>query len=437
MKLKQWGQLTATLRKGESGQATIMIAVMLAGLLAFTGFVLDFGQVTNKHRQTQNAADGAAQAAATDIYLGHSITSATNAANITMTNHGYTSSNLIQLLFEDKSYSPTTDVLQVRYVHSVVRETFNTFLLAALAPLFGSTLANPSVSAVATVKVAPGKTPCVLCVLDPHKAGAFTGNGNGKVTVTGGNIAVNSDSLQAGILNGNSNVQVIVAGTGIVGGYVTNGNSQFTPTPMHSTPVYDPLINVQDPLSAGLCGTGMGSQSVQQSTTLSPGTYGSISVGGQAVLTLNPGVYCVTGPFQTTGGGSITGTGVMLYFLCGSSSNPTACSTGGESGGSLSLTGNGMYSVSAPTSGQYQGLSIFYDRHNTSSLAMSGNGSDAFSGTIYAKDAPLTLTGNGTTFQVNSMIIADTVTMSGNGDINLAYDTTQDYQPLVPPVFTE
>ena len=49
------------------------------------------------------------------------------------------------------------------------------------------------------------------------------------------------------------------------------------------------------------------------------------------------------------------GTGVTLYFTCGTQASPRACNAPGEEGGALLAHGNGNINLTAPTSGAYAG----------------------------------------------------------------------------------
>jgi hypothetical protein len=175
-----------------------------------------------------------------------------------------------------------------------------------------------------------------------------------------------------------------------------------------------------------------GSVSLTGGATLSipPGNYNSISVGGNAVLTLEPGTYFVNGAFTVggTGGASVQeSAGVLLYFTCGTSTQISACASGGAAGGSLSLGGTGALTLAPQTTGPYANLTVFYDRNNDAPISLSGTPGMELSGTIYAKDAALTLNGTGST--IESMIIVDSATISGNGSIGVNYDASQNAAP--------
>lgn len=414
---------------GEAGQSTIMIAVLMVALLGFAGMVIDYGQITNKHRQTQNAADAAAQSAAYEIYAGQSEATGTTQATTAIQQHGYTAGNLTTLQYLDASGQPTTIAANVQFVHSVVSETFKTLLLGLVG------IPQATTNAAATVKTGSGTPPCVLCVLNPTKTGAMTNNGNPSISVTGGGIVVDSNAGQAAIMNGNPSVTA--SSIGIVGNYLLNGNPTVSPTPQTGiAPVPDPLANVPAPATSGpnygaITLNGNGSMTIQ------PGIYSQIIVNGNGTLNLQPGTYVITGSLILNGNPTIIGTGVTVYFTCSGYTSTATQPCNGSPGAGLTLNGNPTYQLTAPTSGVYQGLTVFYDRTNTAGLTLNGNPSDNFTGTIYAKSAAATLNGNPAVNQINSLIVVDTVTLNGNGQLNIVYNQSQNYSTPIMPVFTQ
>ena len=296
---------------------------------------------------------------------------------------------------------------------------------------------------------------CVVCVMNPTADKALRVTGNGGVTVSNGAIVVNSNDEQAATLTGNASVTdtdtALTTPIGIVGpGNGTactkvTGNGSFSPKATCGiTPVLDPLAGLAVP---SLTGANQSSVTVadKSSKTINPGVYTDIQVTGNGTLTLNPGVYVLTGgdhALALTGNGSIRGSGVTLYFACSSQGTggsedarsgnipqhddggdggtanaaPVPCKPG-QKGAGLSLTGNGSFQLTAPTSGAYQGIVIFYDRNNAQDLSLTGNGSDSLTGTIYARSSEATLTGNGGVLQLNASVIVDTLTLTGNGAI--------------------
>src|SRR5581483_3049869 len=65
-------------------------------------------------------------------------------------------------------------------------------------------------------------------------------------------------------------------------------------------------------------------------------------------------------------------------------------------------------------------LAVYSDPNNTSTISLTGNGSDTLSGVVYAPSGQAVLTGNGSTFAAAAHVIAGRVTLTGNGNLTLA-----------------
>jgi hypothetical protein len=269
-----------------------------------------------------------------------------------------------------------------------------------------------------------------MCILDTNGSGALSMTmSSGGISVTGGNLVVDSTSATAASIVGSGTVTT--SGSNLVaGGYQVVDAGGFTPTPITgSVALSDPLSTLPAP---SVSGTASSVNLVVTSGTINPGIYSSISATGAGItLTMNPGIDVITGSFSVTGGVSVTGNGVLLCFAC--SSYPTAC-TPGQSGGSLSLTGTGTFSLTAPTASTCssipatcvsKGMLVYYDRNNTSAISIVGNGTGP-SGTIYAKSSTLTLTasGGGT---VSSAVVVKDVSLVGSGNLTVTYQSSQNY----------
>jgi hypothetical protein len=260
---------------------------------------------------------------------------------------------------------------------------------------------------------------CVLCLLEPALPGALTLGGNGDVDVTGGGIAVNSDHGQAVVVSLGGTVSADQIN--VVGG-VSGPPGQFTPPPATGAPlIADPLVDLPTPdalASPPRCCSGP--QDIAVDTTLTQGVYDSILVRGNATLTLEQGVYVLTEPPGLTviGNGRVVsaGDGVTVYLAC--SGYPLPCS---GAGAGFELAQNGRYQATPPTSGDYAGLSIFYDRGNTAPMIVSDNTGLNLDGAVYAAGAPLTMTAS-PGMRVNSLLVAGRLLVGGNGPVRVAYD---------------
>lgn len=306
-----------------------------------------------------------------------------------------------------------------------------------------------SVGASAEAVIVPGTAPCALCILG-NSGLTLNDTGNGTFTVTdspgSGNagIIVNSGSTPAASIGGSGTISA--PAIDIHGTYTQKNSSSFIPTPTTGAPQQpDPLGLLTAPTpSPDTIPSQAYSSTSANATPLTPGVYGSISIGGSgsvtippgnyssisviggATLTLESGQYFIAGAFTVggTGGASvIQNGGVFMYFTCSAGSEIKACTNGGQAGGSLGLSGTGQMNLDPMSSGPYANLTVFYDRNNTSPLNLSGTPNLEISGTIYAKDSALSLNGTGST--ISSLIIVNSATISGNGTIGINYNSAQ------------
>jgi hypothetical protein len=243
-----------------------------------------------------------------------------------------------------------------------------------------------------------------IIVLDPTAGGALSLAGNASIKLSGG-VFVDSGSSTALSASGNAAVKASVID--VHGGVQKSGNASFSPAPVTGAAVLaDPLASLAEPSTFGLTNYGSEILSGNSSATIKPGIYSHISVSGNGTLTMDSGIYLIEGGgFSVSGNASVSGSGVMIFNA--GSKYPT---TGGSYGG-ITLSGNGSYNLSPPTTGTYAGIVIFQSRDNSTALSLSGNAS-GMTGTVYAPAAQLAESGNA---QLNAAVIVDTMTISGNG----------------------
>jgi hypothetical protein len=105
----------------------------------------------------------------------------------------------------------------------------------------------------------------------------------------------------------------------------------------------------------------------------------------------------------------------------------------GSGNDNINLGGLGQWSLTPPTSGTYQGISIFQSRDTASTETTSilrGNGGSGVTGTIYAPTTKLRLTGNGTQ-TLGSQLICRELEMDGNGYFTIDWTAAKAPQPPV------
>jgi hypothetical protein len=121
----------------------------------------------------------------------------------------------------------------------------------------------------------------------------------------------------------------------------------------------------------------------------------------------------------------VSGSGVFLYNA-GSTYDGTTDS--GKFGG-ITLSGNGSFNLSAPSSGNDAGILLAQPLENTRALAFSGNAMLGMGGVIYAPSALLTMSGNA---QLQNPLVVGMLNLSGNAGLaqTAAGYSTQD-SPLI------
>ena len=250
-----------------------------------------------------------------------------------------------------------------------------------------------------------------IIVLDAHASGALALSGNASITENGP-VAVDSDSSTA--LQASGNAHLTATSIHVVGGFQRSGNAAFHPAPVTgSTALADPLAGLAAPTG----GTTQGTENLagHNTATINPGIYSQINVSGNAVLTLNPGIYVIAGGgFTVSGNATVNGSGVVIFNAGASFPNP------GGSFGSISISGNGLVALTAPTTGIYAGIGIFQSRDNTRTMTLGGNAEFGPDGTVYLPSAALNMSGNS---NLSAPLIVNQLSLSGNADPS----------PMLPP----
>jgi hypothetical protein len=242
-----------------------------------------------------------------------------------------------------------------------------------------------------------------ILVLNSTANGALKLSGNAGIYIPG-NVIVDSSAKSA--LSESGNAAVKATSIQVVGGVSTSGTATLSPAAVTGiTAVADPLAYLTGPCTNGLTNYGAIRYS-SGSYTLNPGIYSSIQASGNASLTLNPGTYIIEGGGMTvTGNASIAGSCVTIYNTSSNYPSSTGCY------GGIKLSGNGSFSLTAPTSGEYAGIVIFQPSANTRAISLSGNAAAGLTGTIYAPAALLYVSGNAS---VNGALVVSELSLSGN-----------------------
>jgi hypothetical protein len=425
----------------ERGQAILLMAVALVGMLGFAAVALDGGNIYAEQRRAQSAADNAVLAAAYQYMKGITVTS-------TISNSAL--SNAVSNEYDNNSTSnwvrfyrpPITGAYtgNSSYMQVVITERVPT----ALAHLVyqGPFLLTVSAIAYANTGGAPVSGNAIVA-LDPTGCGTIVANGGTGnaptlgIHTTGGGIFANSDgSLCTGsgrVMDTKGTNAEIVSdppyGNSVVAS--TKGfDNKVSPEPTAGTaPIStDPLGDLNPPV----CASGPGTS--PSSGTIDPGTYDQLNLSTGSTLTLNPGLYCIVhsgnNAVSTAPGSTLSGMGVTLYVPYGE----VNLQQGAVTLKAPSTTRNpeclNVFPDQAPDSSvcHYIGLVFFMGRTNTLGLTLNGQADWNVEGTIYAINSAVTLTGNGD-WGLTGQILSKNLVASGNGTILVNFDPTLVYSP--------
>jgi Flp pilus assembly protein TadG len=408
-------------RRRRRGIVLVLVAVCLAVILAFVAIAIDGGNLLEQRRQAQATADAAALAAAEDLFRKYPSnkgydsggTAAAAAKSIAAVN-GFNNdgvSSVVTVRTSPQPYSggPNKDkTIPKGYVEVTVQHNQSRYFSA----LMGTGTIPVSARAVARGNWEPAYVG--IHVLDLHQPASLTAGGESFVTVTGASVIVNSDAPDAATSTGG---QLTADPFNITGGSSISGNKGgFHGGVNYGTePQPDPLRHIPEPNPNSMTTQRNNKLHLSNGTrTLLPGVYkGGIEVAGQGNLIMQPGIYYMDGGgFSFSGQGNLLAAGVMIFTA------PT------QSSDVIDISGSGSIFLSPPTSGTYQGLTLFQDRESANDLSVSGGGDMHITGTFYAAGALMKVSGGGDS-KVGSQYISRFLTIAGNGGLTIEYDPSQ------------
>jgi hypothetical protein len=395
----------------QRGQALILIVLAIAGLLGFIALVVDGGNAFMNRRHAQAAADAAAMAAALakvslsqDWHLAAMNRAASNGFDNDLVHDTVEVLNPpgVGCKGESGPYAGNKEYIQV-----IINSTVSTYF----APVVGITETHSCVEAIARAKpayTAPMFSGNAMVSLNPHDCSAFKVHGTSDTTVIGSGVFVNSDSdCVQGAFNQNGNGGLVASGLCVV------GSSRYdfgkVPVPTSCSPVsYPPEIIFPTP-TCDNNGSLDGGE-------ITPGNIPASWLSGN--VTLQPGVYCISGKATINAHDSLNGTGVLLYFT----------------DGGIHMDGNAQINLTAPLTGYYAGLLIYLPLTNDSGLILNGNSDSSFTGSILAPSSDVQINGTSNNDTYNTQIIGYTIDLIGTSDSTIRYDNNQNYDATIPPM---
>ena len=412
----------------ERGQALILIALALIGMLALTALAVDGGNAYSERRRAQNAADAAALDAALakvrggDLYTEGLARADSNHYTDVDPSTGSSSSDVNVEIYNPPISGPYLD--NDEYVQTIITATVKTYF----GRVVGITEVTNKVEAVARAKpsiILPMFNGNAIVGLSPHDCKAIMYQGNAATTVTGGGIYTNSDCEDSAFFNNSGSAQLSTPCLQTVGGIqykpgainidppptppdtCINRGVPVLPPPAYPDPqcTHDAAIYNGNRLSAG--------------NWPPAGHHGSTAFPPAGVTELDPGTYCLNeGDFDLTGNGAtLNGNNVVIVVRTGN----------------VSWGGGAEIHLSAPNTGPFKGLLLFMPETNHGTISINGNSNSEFTGSILAPSAGITINGTGGVNGFQGQIIGYTVKLSGTSGIKINYDPAGNYNAPVHP----
>lgn len=373
--------------RDESGQALVLTAVCLAGIMGVAALAIDLGQLQATQRRMQTAADAAALAGALEVGACGTTdhcAAMTGAASDAVTENGFGAptvetqctaggTGLVLTVNNGPCALGSSDPNNAnpKFVEVELTQPQNTFF----ARVFGITSNTVTVRAEAGYTGTPGGGggSCWL-------SHGITLNGTATVSTTCG-IGDNGD------LTDNGNDVVDTPSFTYTGNYTNNchaSNCYTDASPVKGSAWTDPLSGLTAPSKPGTKGTGTLLNGNNLTATLQPGYYASgYTINGTGnTVTLSPGVYYMGADFIVNGGNTLTGTGVTLYFTSGT----------------LLENGSSDVELSAPdtsTNGDNAGMLIWQAKGDSTSFVINGTSNSFYQGAIYLPNSNAGMTING------------------------------------------
>jgi hypothetical protein len=420
----------------------IMLTVAFATMLALVGLVFDGGRIYYEKRRLQAAADAGAFAAVQELRRGHNAaeTQVKPAARRDVELNGYTAANSTITVEYPSTNASFPGVNYV--VVTVERPVATTFM-----NIFNRSAVTVRAQAVGGLEL--GGDPCVVALRRGNTQSTLNATGGAGINASCG-LYVNSNGSRAldPPMNGGG---VTASWAGVVGGnnpgnFNIPGGIKSDTTGYDMPPIPDPFGTIAEPSvnglparnrngycdAAGAAPRGNGNGACQPAYFV-PGKYTqSVQLTGSGTAYFAPGLYSFEGGLSIQGSWNVYSTGGVTFYFNG----------GGAPNSGVFVTTTGIVQLTAPTDveadrdGSVQGILLFGARSNswnqaTNQVGRGQNGS-YYSGAVYFPSEHIDWAGNTDGFvdaEQFSMVIADTISLSGGGYLTVRKPSSLSHAP--------
>jgi hypothetical protein len=363
-------------------------------LMAMASLSIDVGYWRYQQRLQQTAADSAALAGAVALGNSASVSAITSAAQADAATNGFANGGAVNVTVNTPplsgDYAGDAGAVEV--------------IVAKAQPVHFGTLFGQSdtVSARAVAMPSAANRNCIY---------ALDSTSDAAITLESGTLSIPTCGM---ISNGGITFDqgsVDAASIGYAGSSASIDQTSFPlASPQPAVEAADPCPTVSGcsyltstPPTSGTCVTPTTFNSAD-TITLSPGNYCSqVRVEGGGAVVFSPGVYTFEGGFINNDETSLTGTGVTFYVPAGSFNvglNPTV-------------------NLSAPTTGQTQGVLLYQPASNPSALSLSSGTTQTtggWAGMIYAPASQVSVDAAMSSWL---LLVGDDITLGADSSVNV------------------
>jgi hypothetical protein len=408
-------------KKGERGQAIILIVFSIIGLIGMTALAIDGGNALVDRRRTETAASAAALTAALTRINGGDWRSA---ALATANANGYNNDGISSIIEMNTPPLSGPYAGNSEYIEVIITSHLDTY--------FGPVIGVPRVTNVAraVTRTKPSEYGAMfdgyaLVSLAPHsdceedKKKSFWIHSEATISLTGGGIFVNSDNTDCAFMQfGSGSVRIQdTSPIVVVGGEDIQKPKLITPYPIQTGAVpisYPPAIEMPK--------VGCGKPATVDELTGTSMTAGAWDGGDEefppeGVTSLGAGTYCIRGDVVFDSGTKVEGKGVLFII---------------EDGNFL-VSGGAEVTLTAPLHGKAKGLLIYMPIQNQKRIALNGNAESRFRGTIFAPAGDIRLNGMDSRYGFHSQIIGKYIEVDGQDNIVINYTDEDNYDAFNMP----
>jgi hypothetical protein len=394
--------MTLELRTGsERGTIIPLMAMVMLTLVAFLGLAFDAAFLYFEKRRVQTAADAGAIAGAQELLrlnTGNVTTAARKDAQLNRFTHG---TNGVDVTVNNPPLSGAR-AGNSKFVEVIVSEPRPTWFMNVV----GVDSSTVRARAVAGLVASGG---CVYAL------NRNTGTNDG-ISMNG----TTSANFNCGVYS-NSNFRAVggacisTPSASYSGSYDNHSGTCGPSTVGQGIPSVDPIAGRFTMPSTSPC-TYTNFKGTTSTVVLDPGVYckGITFTGSVDNVVFNPGTYVIAGGGMRIAGLQVTGTGVTFFNTY----------TGSSAYDSISITGGGTVSLTAPTSGPNAGLLFYQDPSvawaSNNGSTVTGNSTSTFDGIMYFPTTDLTYSGNSST-NGYTMIVAYNLAINGNSTVGSNY----------------